>query len=91
MKNGKDQTGIGENMLPENIRKSKILTTGNIELLASVAEITVIDQSFYDERLKNIFQYYSVNPGEMEEELHLYAKSCLIMEMYMMPGRYRYR
>ncbi|HTE09580.1 MAG TPA: hypothetical protein VK645_01400 [Chitinophagaceae bacterium] len=74
MKNGKDQTGIGENTLPENIRKSKIPATGNIELLASVAAIPVIDPSFYDERLKNIFQHYSVNPAEMEKELHLYAK-----------------
>lgn len=32
---------------------------------------------FEDDRLKNIIQYYSINPDEMEKELHLYAKELL--------------
>ena len=37
----------------------------------------VIDPSFDDEHLKNIFQYYSINPSEMEKEIHLYAAKLL--------------
>jgi len=36
-----------------------------------------IDTSFEDEHLKQIVQYYSVNPEEMEKEIHLYAKKLL--------------
>jgi hypothetical protein len=36
-----------------------------------------IDPSFHDDTLKNIFQYYSVSPDEMEKELHTYAKQLL--------------
>ena len=68
---------IGRDALPENIRESKILTCNNIDLLASVAELPSIDPSYYDDRLKNIFQYYSINPEEMEKELQLYAKELL--------------
>ncbi len=32
---------------------------------------------FEDEKLKNIFQYYSTDPDEMEKELHLYAATLL--------------
>jgi hypothetical protein len=35
------------------------------------------DASFHDDRMKNIFQYYAMNPDEMENELHLYAKELL--------------
>jgi hypothetical protein len=37
----------------------------------------VIDPSFDDARLKEIIQYYSINPEEMEKELHDYAKKLL--------------
>jgi hypothetical protein len=37
----------------------------------------VIDPSFADDRLKNIIQYYSISPAEMEKELHLYASELL--------------
>ena len=32
---------------------------------------------FHDDKLKNIIQYYSINPVEMEKELHSYAKELL--------------
>ena len=70
-------TAIGKNALPVNILQSKILTPANIELLASVTELPFIDPAYYDERLKNIFQYYSINPEEMEKELQLYEKELL--------------
>ena len=45
--------------------------------LANVHELPVIQPAFEDEKLKNIFQYYSLNPDEMERELHCYAKELL--------------
>ncbi len=69
--------GIGMDSLPETIRKSKILTGNNLGQLSNVNEMPVIDPSFDDSHLKNIVQYYSVNPDEMEKELHVYAKKLL--------------
>jgi hypothetical protein len=37
----------------------------------------VIDPAYEDDGLKQIIQYYSINPDEMERELHLYAKKLL--------------
>ena len=73
----KNLVPIGLVALPQNILQSRVLTAPNIELLASVPELPFIDPAFYDDRLKNIFQYYSINPEEMEKELHLYAKELL--------------
>jgi hypothetical protein len=36
-----------------------------------------VQPSFDDEHLKNIIQYFSVNPEEMEKELHRYAGKLL--------------
>ncbi len=69
--------GIGIDNLPESIKNSKILTGNHLGQLANVHEIPVIDPSFEDEKLKNIFQYYSLNPAEMEKELHLYSAELL--------------
>ena len=69
--------GIGIDMLPENIRSSKILTGNNLAQLANVSEIPFVDPAFEDENLKNIFQYYSIDPAEMEKELHRYSKELL--------------
>lgn len=69
--------GIGINALPENIRHSKILTGNNLGQLGNVHDMPVIDPAFHDDRLKNIFQYYALNPAEMENELHIYAKTLL--------------
>ena len=71
------ELGIGIDTLPESVRKSKILTGNNLGQLANVHEMPFIDPSFDDTHLKNIIQYYSVNPDEMEKELHLYAKKLL--------------
>jgi flavin reductase (DIM6/NTAB) family NADH-FMN oxidoreductase RutF len=69
--------GIGIDNLPENIRFSKILAGNHLGQLANVYELPVVDPSFEDEMLKNIFQYYAINPDDMERELHLYAKQLL--------------
>jgi flavin reductase (DIM6/NTAB) family NADH-FMN oxidoreductase RutF len=71
------QLGIGVDALPESIRNSTILTGNNLGMLANVHEMPVIDAAFEDDTLKNIFQYYSLTPDEMEKELHIYAKELL--------------
>ena len=71
------ELGIGVDALPASIRNSKILTGSNLGQLANVNEMSVIEPSFDDAHLKNIIQYYSVNPDEMEKELHIYAKRLL--------------
>lgn len=69
--------GIGIDQLPVNIRLSKILSGNHLGQLANVYELPAIDPSFQDDSLKKIFQYYAVNPEEMENELHLYARELL--------------
>lgn len=69
--------GIGIDALPASIRESKVLTGNNLGQLANVYEMPEVDPAFSDERLKNIVQYYSINPAEMEIELHRYAKELL--------------
>ena len=68
---------IGIDALPSSIRLSDILTGTDLQLLGDVTELPLVDASFEDEMLKNIFQYYSINPDEMEKELHRYAKKLL--------------
>lgn len=69
--------GIGVDVLPKHVRVSNILTGNNLGQLANVHEMPVIDPSFDDAHVKNIVQYYSINPEEMEKELHAYAKKLL--------------
>jgi flavin reductase (DIM6/NTAB) family NADH-FMN oxidoreductase RutF len=71
------QLGIGLDALPESIRHSKILSGNELGQLANVQEVPVIDPAFDDDHLKQIIQYYNLNPDEMEKELHLYAKKLL--------------
>jgi flavin reductase (DIM6/NTAB) family NADH-FMN oxidoreductase RutF len=71
------QLGIGVDALPESIRNSAILTGNNLGQLANVHEMPFVDPAFTDDKLKNIIQYYSINPDEMDKELHRYAKELL--------------
>jgi flavin reductase (DIM6/NTAB) family NADH-FMN oxidoreductase RutF len=71
------QLGIGIDALPAPIRNSKILTGNNLAQLGNVNELPVIDPAFDDPQLKSIFQYYAVNPADMEIELHTYAQKLL--------------
>jgi flavin reductase (DIM6/NTAB) family NADH-FMN oxidoreductase RutF len=71
------QLGIGFDALPESVRRSTILTGNHLGMLANVHELPVVQPSFDDEHLKNIIQYYSVSPAEMEKELHAYAAKLL--------------
>lgn len=69
--------GIGIDVLPQHIRNSRVLTGNNLGQLGNVHEMPVIDPSFADDHVKQIMQYYGINPEEMEKELHAYAKKLL--------------
>jgi flavin reductase (DIM6/NTAB) family NADH-FMN oxidoreductase RutF len=69
--------GIGLDALPLPIRGSRILTGNHLGQLANVHDLPPVDPAFHDDRLKNIIQYYSVSPDEMEKELQLYARELL--------------
>lgn len=69
--------GIGVDALPVHIRNSNILTGNNLGQLANVNEMPFVDPAFEDDKLKNIFQYYAIDPQEMEKELHILAKEFL--------------
>ena len=71
------QLGIGVDVLPEGIRNSSILTGNHLGLLGNMHEMPVINPAFSDDRLKNIIQYFSISPAEMEKELHMYAAELL--------------
>ena len=71
------QLGIGVDALPESIRKSTILTGNNLGQLANVNEMPFVDPTFDDDKLKQIIQYYAINPDELDIELHRYAKELL--------------
>ena len=71
------QLGIGIDKLPQAIRSSKILTGNHLGQLANVHDMPVIDAAFENDVLKQIVQYYSINPKEMEEETHRLALKFL--------------
>jgi flavin reductase (DIM6/NTAB) family NADH-FMN oxidoreductase RutF len=71
------QIGVGIDALPLSVRNSKILSGNDLGQLANAYGIPAVDPSFDDVNLKQIIQYYSINPTDMEKELHSYAKKLL--------------
>ena len=69
--------GIGIDALPTSIRQSKILTGNHLGQLANVNELPVINPAFENETLKQIVQYFNLDPQEMETEIHKLAASVL--------------
>ncbi|MEO6069830.1 MAG: flavin reductase family protein [Chitinophagaceae bacterium] len=69
--------GVGIDALPKGIKNSTILTGNHLGQLANVCEMPVIDASFDNEHVKQIVQYYSLNPADMEFEVHHYAAKLL--------------
>ncbi len=69
--------GIGIDALPITISNSAVFTGNDLGQLANVSEMPFVDPAFNDDKLKQIIQYYSINPEEMERELHIYAKELL--------------
>lgn len=74
------EIGIGIDSLPPAIRESNILTGNHLARLANVSEIPSIEPSFHDEKLTQIFQYFAIDPEELEKELHQHAGSLLDQE-----------
>lgn len=71
------QLGIGIDNLPENIRKSTILTGNNLGLLGNSTSIPVVDTVLYDDRLTHILRDNSNDESTLTTALHLYAKELL--------------
>jgi flavin reductase (DIM6/NTAB) family NADH-FMN oxidoreductase RutF len=69
--------GIGFPGLPPSILHSKILTGNQLAQLANLEQVPEIRASFYDPHVKEIVQYFSPNPEEMELELHRHAAHLL--------------
>lgn len=67
------QLGIGFPGLPAEIRHSGILTGEQLARLANVTSIPDAVPSFDDPHVRQIVQYFSTNPEEMEIELHKHA------------------
>jgi flavin reductase (DIM6/NTAB) family NADH-FMN oxidoreductase RutF len=71
------ELGIGVDALPASIRKSRYLTGNHLGMLANVTAIPEADPAFTDAQVRNIIQYFSITPNEMEQELHRYAGKLL--------------
>ncbi len=71
------QLGMGFEALPTSIRKSSVLTGNQLARLANCTQVPDIDPVFEDAHVRQIIQYYSINPEEMERELHKHAASLL--------------
>jgi flavin reductase (DIM6/NTAB) family NADH-FMN oxidoreductase RutF len=71
------QLGMGFDALPASIRNSTVLTGNQLAQLANATTIPDIDPVFEDAHVKQIVQYYSINPDEMERELHKHAATLL--------------
>jgi flavin reductase (DIM6/NTAB) family NADH-FMN oxidoreductase RutF len=69
--------GMGIDALPDSIRKSEVLTGNQLALLASVSDIPEVNPAFVDKHLQQIIQYFSINPTEMEQEVHRLAADWL--------------
>lgn len=69
-------TGIGIDALPENIRKSKILTGNHLAQLASVCALPAKQSSFSDERMAAIC-FYIRDEKNKTERIHAYARDLI--------------
>ncbi len=69
--------GIGVDALPEEIRKSNILTGNNLGILGNSSAIPVVGNVVYDDRLaQTLREFESDEPGR-RKALHQYAKELL--------------
>lgn len=71
------ELGIGVDALPSFIRHSRYLSGNHLGMLANVTAIPESDPAFTDAQVRNIIQYFSITPDEMEQELHRYAARLL--------------
>ena len=71
------QLGIGVDALPNEIRNSRILSGNNLGQLANVHDMPIVNPNFENDTLKQIVQYYNLNPQDMEVETHKLAVKLL--------------
>lgn len=71
------QLGMGIDALPEHVKLSSILTGNHLGQLANAEVMPDIDAAYDNEDLKRIFQYYSLNPKDLETEVHKLAAQLL--------------
>lgn len=71
------QLGMGIDALPEHIKLSTTLTGNHLGQLANAEVMPDIDAAYDNEDLKRIFQYYSLNPKDLETEVHKLAAQLL--------------
>ncbi len=71
------QLAMGLDALPAALLASKILTGNHLGQLANVQGIPAVDPAFDNEKLRQIVQYYNLNPQEMETETHRLAAQLL--------------
>ena len=71
------QLGIGVDALPSAIRNSIILSGNNLGQLANVQDMPIVNPNFENDTLKQIVQYYNLNPQDMEVETHKLAAILL--------------
>lgn len=69
--------GIGIDSLPENLRKSKVLSGNHLGMLANSEAIPDVNPAFVNEDLTHIAEYYSLQPEELETETHKLAAKLL--------------
>lgn len=69
--------GMGFDALPASIRNSSVLTGNQLAQLANSNSLPAIDPGFEDPHVRQIIQYYSIDPTEMERELHKHAATLL--------------
>jgi flavin reductase (DIM6/NTAB) family NADH-FMN oxidoreductase RutF len=69
--------GMGVDALPAAIRNSRWLTGNDLGQLANYEIMPVIEATYHDTHLQQIHQYYSLQPEEMEREVHLHAHRLL--------------
>ena len=75
MENPHKSTGIGLDMLPQNIRCSSILTGNHLAQLANVSVLPQADENFKDERLEALQHYLKGN--KIADRIHTYAKELI--------------
>jgi flavin reductase (DIM6/NTAB) family NADH-FMN oxidoreductase RutF len=71
------QLGMGIDALPQQIKHSKVLTGNHLAMLANVTSQPQRTIAFTDDRIKNIVQYFNLNPDDMEREFFIYAAELL--------------
>lgn len=71
------ELGIGVDQLPEQIRRSAVLTGNDLGLLANSTSLPVVSEPLYDDRLTQILRDFATDDQRRVMELHIYAKELL--------------